>query len=147
MAAIIERDGKFLIIEEDTVDGLRWNQPAGHLEYGESFAEAVVRETLEETAHPFEPTGLLGVYLTPSQGKSYLRFAFVGAVGAPVPGHALDVGIHRAFWVTVDELRARPELHRGPVVMRCIEDYLRAQRENTPWLPLSSLAYLDDGAE
>ncbi len=142
VAAIVERDGRFLVVEEDTSDGVRWNQPAGHLESGESLLQAVVRETLEETAHELTPAGLLGVYLAPAGSKTYLRFAFVGSVGQALAGHKLDTGIRRAFWVDADELRANGHMHRSPVVMRCIDDYLTAQEQGRQWLPLESLAYL-----
>ncbi|MBX6319496.1 NUDIX hydrolase [Pigmentiphaga sp.] len=142
VAAVIERDGRFLIIEEETDKGLRLNQPAGHLEAGESLAQAACRETLEETAHPFLPEGLLGTYLWRPGGEAaptYLRFAFVGAAGDPVPGRSLDEGIRRAFWIDADELRARQAEHRSPLVMRCVDDYLRARASGRPWLALDAL--------
>lgn len=143
VAAMVERDGLFLLVEEDTSDGIRWNQPAGHLDPGESIIDGAIRETLEETAHVLTPTALLGTYLAPAGDKAYLRFAIIGTVGEPVPGLALDVGIHRAFWLDADTLRARPDMHRNPVVMRCVEDYLAHQRAGTPFLPLTAMAYLD----
>jgi len=148
VAAIIERDGRFLLVEEETNEGLRWNQPAGHLEARESLLQAVVRETLEETAHELAASGLLGVYLTPTGDGAYLRFAFVGSVGQALPGRSLDTGIRRAFWADVQEIRARPDMHRSPSVMRCIDDYLAARQQGRAWLPLESLAYLaqDGGA-
>lgn len=145
VAAIVERDGRFLLVEEDTAQGLRWNQPAGHLEPGESLPQAVVRETLEETAHELTIQGLLGVYLTPAGEGAYLRFAFVGTVGQALPGRSLDAGIRRAFWADVDQIRARPDMHRSPSVMRCIDDYLAARADGRAWLPLDALAYLAEG--
>ena len=124
--------GRYLVVEEETRDGLRINQPAGHLEPNESLVDAVVRETMEETAHPFEPTGLLGVYLSqsmktrrdePREPVTYLRFTFVGAVGEAVAGMTLDDGIVRALWMSLDELRACRDRHRSPMVMRCAEDH------------------------
>lgn len=144
VAAIVERDGRFLLVEEETAEGLRWNQPAGHLEPDESLLQAVVRETLEETAHELTALGLLGVYLTPAGEGAYLRFAFVGTVGHALPGRRLDMGIHRAFWADADEVRARPDMHRSPAVMRCIDDYLSARERGRAWLPLDSLAYLPE---
>ncbi len=138
VAAVIEQGGRFLLVEEDTPAGVRWNQPAGHLEPGESLLDAVVRETLEEAAHPFVAEGLLGVYLAPGD-PTYLRFAFVGSVGQPLE-RALDTGIRRAFWATPDELRANPQRHRSVLVMRCVDDYLRARHFGRPWVPLESLA-------
>jgi 8-oxo-dGTP pyrophosphatase MutT (NUDIX family) len=132
VAAVIERDGRFLLVEEQTRDGLRINQPAGHLDPGESLLDACVRETLEETAHHFTPTQLLGVYLWRSgpaaAAPSYLRFAFTGALGELVAGRALDEGIVRTLWLTPEELAHRADVHRSPLVMRCVDDYLRGQR-------------------
>jgi phosphatase NudJ len=134
VAAIIERGGKFLLVQEHTPEGLRLNNPAGHLDPGESLIQACAREVLEETAHPFTPTGLLGIYMSrfqrPSSGEdiTYLRFAFCGDLGAEIAGQALDEGIVRTLWMTPDEMRERHAEHRSPLVMRCVEDYLRGQR-------------------
>jgi len=129
VAAVVERDGQFLLVEEQTREGIRINQPAGHLDPGESLVHAAVRETLEETACEFAPTHLLGVYLwRAANGVTYTRFAFVGTIGAPRPGRPLDDGILRALWLTPEALSARAAEHRSPLVMRCIEDYLGGQR-------------------
>jgi len=134
VAAVIERHGRYLLIEEHTPEGLRLNNPAGHLDPGESPEQACARETLEETAHPFRPTALVGVYLSrfqrPARGEdiTYLRFAFCGELGEPVAGRALDHGIVRTLWMTPDEIRASAERHRSPLVLRCIEDHLAGQR-------------------
>ena len=130
VAAVIERDGRFLLVEEETPEGLRFNQPAGHLEEGESLLEASVREALEETAHHFVPEYLVGIYQWPRpQGDiTYLRFAYVcEAVGFDA-GRVLDHGIVRALWLTPAELAAHPTPHRSPLVMRCVEDYLAGRR-------------------
>jgi hypothetical protein len=130
VAAIVEHEGRFLIVEEETGEGLRLNNPAGHLDPGESLQQAVVGEVLEDPARAFSPTGLVGVYLTrfqrPSTGEdvTYLRFAFRGAVGEPLPGRGLDDGIVRTLWLTPDELRASAARHRSPLVLRCMEDHL-----------------------
>jgi phosphatase NudJ len=119
---------EYLLVEEETADGLRLNNPAGHLDPGESPAEAAVRETLEETARVFLPERLLGVYLTrfdrttAGADVTYLRIAFAGRVGEADPARALDVGIVGTLWLTLDELRACPERHRSSLVLRCVED-------------------------
>ena len=129
VAAVIERDGRFLLVEEQTDAGLRINQPAGHLEPGESLADGAARETLEETAYRFVPRALLGVYRWrhPS-GATYVRFAFTGEASGPQPGLALDREIVRTLWLTPDELRAERARHRSPLVQRCIDDYLAGRR-------------------
>jgi len=130
VAAMAEREGRFLVVEEETDEGVRLNQPAGHLEPEESLIEAVVRETLEETAYGFVPRSLLGVYrwCHPAKGISYVRFAFVGEVTGPETGRALDAGILRALWLTPAELSAQAARHRSPLVQRCIQDYLAGRR-------------------
>ncbi|HTP96793.1 MAG TPA: NUDIX hydrolase [Burkholderiales bacterium] len=128
VAAVVERNGKFLLVEERTRAGPRLNQPAGHLEREESLREGVVRETLEETAYRFVPEAVVGVYRWPSPAVTYLRFTFSGRVTRRDPKRRLDHGILRTVWMTVDELRAAPERHRSPLVMRCIDDYLAGKR-------------------
>jgi len=130
VAAIVERGGRFLLVEEDTDRGRLFNQPAGHLDPDETLLQAVVRETLEETACVFEPAALLGVYQYRQRDSdvTYLRFAFTGEVTAQQEGRALDHGIVRAVWLTPDEIRALAGRHRSPLVVRCIEDYLAGQR-------------------
>lgn len=135
VAAVVERDGRFLLVEEETSQGIRINQPAGHLDPGESLAAGCARETLEETAHPFTPTQLLGVYMVRAMRNgdarldvTYVRFAFVGELGERIAGRTLDDGILRVLWLTPEELRARSTEHRSPLVIRCVEDYLRGQR-------------------
>lgn len=134
VAAIIEREGRYLLVEEHTPEGLRLNNPAGHLEAGEALAFACAREALEETAHAFTPTALVGVYLSrftrPATGEqiSYLRFAFSGELGEAVPGRRLDDGIVRTVWMTPGEIRASQARHRSPLLLRCIEDHLAGRR-------------------
>lgn len=137
VAAIIERDGRFLLVEEETPEGLKLNNPAGHLDPGESPAEGCAREALEETTHRFTPTHLLGIYLSRLQRQrpgdelediTYLRVAYAGTLGDVVPGRTLDTGIVRTVWMTPDEIRASTARHRSPLVLRCMEDHLRGQR-------------------
>jgi len=130
VAAIIERDGYFLLVEEEADGQLVLNQPAGHLDEGESLVDAVVRETLEETAWHFEPQALVGVYRWPHPEKplTYLRFAFCGKVAHQDPDRTLDHGIVRALWMNLDELRAARARHRSPLIERCVDDYLAGQR-------------------
>jgi 8-oxo-dGTP pyrophosphatase MutT (NUDIX family) len=130
VAAVIERDGRFLLVEEHTDRGRLFNQPAGHLDPGESLVRAVARETLEETACNFEPTGLLGVYQYHSGADdvTYIRFAFTGKITGPEAGRPLDTGIIRAVWLTPQEIRRDAARHRSPLVMRCIVDYLAGRR-------------------
>ena len=134
VAAIIERDGRYLLIEEETADGLRLNNPAGHLDPAESPAQACAREALEETAHLFTPTHVVGVYLSRFQrlhtgeDVTYLRLAFGGTLGALQAGRTLDSGIVRTLWMSPEEVRASRDRHRSPLVLRCIEDHLAGQR-------------------
>ena len=134
VAALIEREGRFLLVEEETSDGLKLNNPAGHLDPGESPEQACAREVLEETAHDFVPTALVGVYLNrfvktrTGDDLTYLRFAFAGTVGHFDPDRTLDEGIVRTVWMTPDEIRACPERHRSPLLLRSLEDYLSGQR-------------------
>ena len=130
VAAVIEQDGKFLMVEEETGDGIRFNQPAGHWEAGETLAQGAVREALEETAYNFTPEWLLGVYRWhhPRKDITYLRFAFAGSVHGHEPQRQLDSGILRAEWLSQEDIRATAERHRSPLVLKCIEDYLAGTR-------------------
>ncbi len=146
VAAVIEQQGRFLLVEEHTPEGLRLNNPAGHLDPGESPAQGCSREVLEETAYGFTPTSLVGLYMSRLQRQrsevpediTYLRFAYAGSLGAFDATRTLDTGIERTVWLTADELRNSQDRHRSPLVLRCMEDYLRGQR-----YPLE-LVYADD---
>jgi 8-oxo-dGTP pyrophosphatase MutT (NUDIX family) len=140
VAAVVSREGRFLLVEERIQGRLVLNQPAGHLEDRETLVEAAVRETREETAWRFHPEALVGTYLwrNPSNGRSFLRFAFCGEVDDHQPQQPLDKGIVRALWLSPDELQAQPARLRSPLVMRCIEDFLQGRR-----LPLDSVSSLD----
>jgi ADP-ribose pyrophosphatase YjhB (NUDIX family) len=133
VAAVIERDGRYLLVEEHTPEGLRLNNPAGHLEPGESPQQGVVREALEETARHFTPRSLVGVYLARVQRPggddvTYLRLAFCGSVGEAEPGRALDHGIVRTLWLTPQEVEASRDRHRSPLVWQCVADHLAGRR-------------------
>ncbi len=140
VAAIVEQDGRFLLVEEHTSLGIRLNQPAGHLEEDESLLTAVARETLEETAYEFEPQHLVGVYRWPAPQSdiTYLRFAFAGRTLTHYPERTLDEGIIRAVWMTPQEISACQAQHRSPLVLRCVEDYLSGK-----CYPLDLLVHYD----
>ena len=131
VAAVVYRDGKFLLVEEETEAGLAFNQPAGHLEEDEPLVDAVVRETLEETAYHFRPTHVVGVYHWKHPTKedtTYLRFAFGGELLGFEPDRKLDDGNVAARWLTLDEVRATQARHRSPLILRCCEDLLAGKR-------------------
>ena len=130
VAAVIERGGKFLFVEEKIDGRLVLNQPAGHLDPGESLVAACRREVLEETAHDFEPRSLVGVYRWhyAAQDVTFLRFTFAGDVSDQDPTRTLDGEIVRLHWLTPDELAARKADHRSPLVAKCVADYLTGKR-------------------
>ena len=140
MAAVIEKDGRYLMIEEMTRDGLRINNPAGGLEAGESPVAGAMREALEETACHFTPEALLGVYIARNPdtergpGVTYIRFAFCGTASDPVPGQALDHPVVRTLWMTLDEIVAATDRLRGPLVLQCVQDHAAGRR-----LPLDAV--------
>jgi 8-oxo-dGTP pyrophosphatase MutT (NUDIX family) len=140
VAAVVERDARFLLVEERISGRLVLNQPAGHLEDRETLLDAVIRETREETAWRFAPSALVGTYLwrSPDAGRTFLRFAFCGTVDDFREGQALDVGIVRTVWLTHEHLLAQQARLRSPLVLRCIDDYLLGRRQ-----PLDSVAALD----
>jgi 8-oxo-dGTP pyrophosphatase MutT (NUDIX family) len=140
VAAIVERDGRFLMVEERIKGVLVLNQPAGHLEKGETLVDAVVRETREETAWRFAPDALVGTYLwrNPDTDRTFLRFAFCGSVDDHHADQALDTGIVRAVWLSPEQLRAQPGRMRSPLVLRCLDDFLGGVRR-----PLDSVATLE----
>lgn len=140
VAAVIEQDGKFLLVEEHTSQGLKFNQPAGHLEAKESLLDAVKRETLEESAYEFEPQHLVGVYRwhAVTSNTTYLRFAYSGRILTHHPEQALDKGIVHAVWMTPEEIRATVTRHRSPLILQCVEDYLAGKR-----YPLNLVTHYD----
>ena len=130
VAAVAYEDGRFLMVEEEAEGTAVFNQPAGHLEPGETVIEAVAREVLEETGWEFAAQSLLGVYLYPRPlpQVSYLRFCFAGACTRRHADRPLDAGILRAPWMTRAEIAAAGQRLRSPLVLRCIDDYLAGRR-------------------
>jgi len=130
VAAVIELDGKFLLVEEQTEDGPMFNQPAGHWEQGETLLQGVIREAREETAYSFVPEHLLGIYTWkhPRKDITYLRFAFTGQVVDHDPLQNLDTGIIRAAWLTREEILSSQTRHRSPLIRQCVEDHLGGRR-------------------
>jgi 8-oxo-dGTP pyrophosphatase MutT (NUDIX family) len=140
VAALIEQRGRFLLVEEHVDGQLVLNQPAGHLEPGESLLEAAIREVAEETGHTFVPEAVVGVYLwqcAPGT-RSYLRVCFSGSATAPRGQPALDHGIVGVHWLTREELANQPRRLRSPMVLRCIDDLRNGAR-----FPLSCLRYVE----
>jgi 8-oxo-dGTP pyrophosphatase MutT (NUDIX family) len=142
VATIVQRDDRFLVVEERIAGRVVFNQPAGHVEDGESIIAAAVRETLEETAWHFTPQYLVGSYLwrSPANGRTTLRFTLAGEASAHDPGRKLDYGIIAAHWRSRAELAAEPARLRSPLVLRCIDDFLAGQR-----FELAALSYVDGG--
>lgn len=134
VSAIIERDQRFLLVEENTADGLRLNTPAGHLDPAETPLQACAREVLEETAYSFSPTAVVGIYMNrfirtrTGSDITYMRFAFTGDLGQHHAHRVLDEGIVRTVWLSLEELQATAHLHRSPVVLQSVKDYLAGQR-------------------
>lgn len=138
VAVVVAVEDRFLVVEEETDEGIRINQPAGHFEANESLVEAAVRETLEETACHVVPEHLIGIYRWPRPGTDvvYLRFAFAARFISHEAGLDLDHGILRALWLTRPELLAEAPRHRNGLVMRCVDDHLAGRH-----YPLDLLAH------
>ena len=151
VAAIVERHigdrREFLLVEEHTPEGLKLNNPAGHLDPEESPEQGVIREVLEETACVFTPDRVVGIYLSrfqrpaSAEDVTFVRFAFGGSVGEPDPDRALDHGIVRTLWMTLPELRASRARHRSPLVLGCIEDFVAGRRYPLETLPTDATVY------
>ncbi len=131
VAVLAARDGRLLCIEERVNGRLVLNQPAGHLEPGESLLDAAVRETREESGWNVRVYGLVGIYQWPlrSTGKTYLRFAFAAEVLDEIPDAKLDEGIVQALWLTPEALLAQAPRHRSPLVWRAASDFLAGSRQ------------------
>jgi len=129
VAAVIEREGRFLMVEESPEGSAVYNQPAGHLEPGETLVEAVVREVREETAWCFHPEQIVAIYswTRPEDQRTYLRVCFSGHCSNHQSEQPLDEGIIQALWISRDELTQGKERLRSPMVMRCIDDYIAGQ--------------------
>lgn len=140
VAAVVEQDGRYLLVEEEAGGQIVLNQPAGHWEPNETLTEGAIREALEETGYDFRPTALVGIYRWPHPKKeiTYLRFAFAGTVVGFHPERRLDDGILRAVWLTPAELRIQQARHRSPLVARCVEDHLAGRR-----FPLELITHFD----
>jgi ADP-ribose pyrophosphatase YjhB (NUDIX family) len=143
VAAVAERDGKFLLVEEHIGNRLVFNQPAGHLEHDESLLDATIRETLEETAWEFAPRALVGVYVwkQPQTQRTFVRIAVSGEAIKHDPTQSLDRGIVRALWMSREQLVMRSARLRSPLVLRCIDDYLAGAR-----FPLAVMQHLVDNS-
>lgn len=130
VATVVERDGRYLVVEERPYGEPLLNQPAGHLEGGESFVEGAVRETLEETGYRVNPTHLVGVYVwtSPANGATYIRFCYAADILDRPDGYLTDPDIDAHHWYTLDELRAKRAMHRSPLVLRCVEDHAAGRR-------------------
>lgn len=147
VAAIIEKDGRFLLVEEETADGLKLNTPAGHLDPAESPIDACVREVLEETAYSFTPKALVGIYMNrftrtrTGSDITYMRLAFSGELGSLHTELTLDDGILRTLWMTLPELKASVARHRSPMVLQSVSDYLAGQRFDLSLLHVDASVY------
>jgi 8-oxo-dGTP pyrophosphatase MutT (NUDIX family) len=140
VAAVIERYGRFLLVQERESGRTVFNQPAGHLEDGESLVSAVIRETLEETGWHFQPDAIIGMYRWrhPVKGITYLRVTFAGTGLRHDADLPLDEAIESTLWLSAGEIRRQSEMLRSPLVLKSIEDYLAGSR-----YPLSVLADID----
>jgi 8-oxo-dGTP pyrophosphatase MutT (NUDIX family) len=129
VATVVERDGRYLFVEEQTKSGLKINQPAGHLEAAESLASAAARETIEETGWTVDATALIGIYRWQADdGATFVRFAFAATPLAHDASRPLDEGIVRALWLSYAELVEVKRAHRSPLVLRCVDHYRAGRR-------------------
>ncbi len=138
VATVIERDGRFLLVEEQAPEGLVINQPAGHVELGETLAQAAVRETLEETGCNVALDGILGLaqHRAPANGVTYLRTTFFGHIVSENPQATLDTGIVRTLWMSYEDMQIDSDRMRSPLVINSVAQYLAGHR----W-PLETIYY------
>lgn len=148
VAAVVEREGQFLLVEERVANRMVFNQPAGHVERGETLVKAAIRETLEETAWTFTPEALVGIYLweQPERQRSFLRVTFCGQVSGHDPQRRLDRGIERTVWMTREQIALRSTRMRSPMVLKCIDDYLAGRRYPVD-VVTELLAFMEPGAD
>jgi len=141
VATVVLHEGRYLFVEESPHGTPVLNQPAGHLEGGESLADGAVREALEETGFRVRPTHLLGIYVwtSPANGATYFRICFAGDLLEKVEGHEIDKDIDAVRWYSLEELRERQHQLRSPLVLRCVEDHAAGKR-----LPLDAIYDADD---
>jgi len=129
VAAVIEQDNQFLLVEEKIDGKLVLNQPAGHLEPGESIIDAVIRETREESGCVFKPEHLVGLYRwqMPDKNRTYIRYAFAGKIAQTIENAELDDDIIRTLWLSYDDICEQLSSLRSPLVKQCIDDYRSGQ--------------------
>lgn len=139
VACVIQKNDRFLLVEENAENGIVYNQPAGHLEANETLLEAAKRETLEETGWQVEPTAIIGIYFytSPNNGVTYHRICFAAEAKQFIENHKLDDGIICTHWLSYDELIQSTDRHRSPMVMQCINDFLAGHR-----FPLNMVKHL-----
>ena len=127
VATVVEKNGRFLMVEEQADDGVVFNQPAGHLEAGESLIEAAERETLEETGWEVRVVDFLGLYhyTSPANQVCYIRSCFIAAAVRRHESWQLDAEIVQAHWLTFEEIRRLGVRLRSPVVLQVVKDYLK----------------------
>lgn len=141
VATVVERDGRYLLVEESPHGEPVLNQPAGHIEGGETLIDGARREALEETGYRVQPTHVVGVYVwtSPKNGATYFRVCFAGELLEKVEGYAIDKDIDAVHWYTLAELRSRRAMLRSPLVLRCVEDHAAGKR-----FPLEMIFDADD---
>ncbi len=136
VATVVEKDGKFLMVEERAAGAEVYNQPAGHLELGETLLQAALRETLEETRWEVKLNGFIGIYhfTSPANGITYVRHCFSALAVTEQLNAQLDPDIQQVLWLSLDQIKAAKNRLRSPLVLTAVNDYL-----TKPLYPLSLL--------